>query len=196
MEDFQKAKQYVINLLGTDLSSDFIYHDLGHTLDVYHAATRLGKLAKLSDHDLLLLQTGALYHDVGLIFTYENHENKSNEIANQILPSYGYTIDDIKIITNMIDATKMPQSPKTKIEELLCDADLDYLGRDDFFLLASKLHLEWTRMKVREIQFDEWILIEKEFLSSHQYFTLESQELRDAGKSLNLKQLFNICKGK
>ena len=34
------------------------------------------------------------------------------------------------------EATKIPQTPLTKLEEIICDADLDYLGREDFFEIS------------------------------------------------------------
>lgn len=194
MIDFPKAKQYIINRLGSGLSKDFLYHDLNHTLDVFQSASRLGKMAKLNDHDLMLVKTAALYHDVGLIDTFDGHEDRSIEIVKEVLPAFGYSNDDIIAISSMIEATKLPQSPSNLLEEIICDADLDYLGRDDFFILASKLQLEWRRLEVKDISFDEWIGFEKGFLKSHKYFTKEAQELRNEGKQSNLDQLKNICK--
>ncbi len=194
MIDFSHAKQYILNQLGSDLSKDFLYHDLSHTLDVTQAVVRYGKLAGLEEHELVLLKTAALYHDVGLIDSLEGHEERSIEIVKEVLPSFGYSSEDVEIIANIIAATKLPQSPKTKLEEFMCDADLDYLGRDDFFILASKLQLEWRRIGVKDIAFDEWIGFEKGFLKEHKYFTKEARELRDAGKQDNLEQLKNICK--
>ncbi len=194
MADFQKAKQYIINLLSSDLSSDFIYHDLNHTLDVYKSATQLGSLANLNDDELLLLQTAALYHDVGLIYTSEGHEEKGISIVREVLPDFSYSEEQISLIIKMIKSTELPQSPKSKLDELLCDADLDYLGRDDFFVLASKLHLEWSRMGINKMPFDQWIAIEKGFLETHQYFTPEAQKLRNKGQADNLVQLKNICR--
>ena len=40
-------------------------------------------------------------------------------------------------------ATKVPQSPKNHLEEILCDCDLDYLGRDDFEKISNNLFSEW-----------------------------------------------------
>jgi exopolyphosphatase/pppGpp-phosphohydrolase len=193
MSDFQKAKQYVFNLLGSDLSRHFIYHDLSHTLDVYKASTRLGEMAQLDDSEMLLLQTAALFHDVGMVYQVDMHEEKSAEVVREILPSFGYSNEDIDIIVSMILATKLPQTPTNRLAELLCDADLDYLGRDDFFLNGAKLHLEWQRMKIRDVSFDEWISIEKSFLLSHLFFSKEAQKLRNEGKQRNLNQLESIC---
>lgn len=194
MADFSKAKQYAVNLLESDLSKEFIYHDMNHTLDVYRSASELGKMAQLKEKDQMLLETAALYHDVGLIYKQDGHEEKSAEIAIEVLTKYGYSKDDIEKIVNMILATRIPQNPKNYLEMLLCDADLDYLGRDDFFVLAAKLHLEWRRLNVKEVRFDEWIAFEKDFLKKHQYFTKEAREIRDEMKQANLDQLSNICK--
>lgn len=193
MIDFSKAKQYVVNLLESDLSKKFLYHDLKHTLDVYHSASQLGENAGLDQNDLILLRTAALFHDVGLIYIYIGHEQKSIELAQTVLPGFGYTDTDIEKIAGMILATRIPQSPQNILEKLMCDADLDYLGRDDFFVLAAKLQLEWRRLNIRDIRFDEWIAFEKDFLSEHEYFTKEARALRDDGKQENLDQLQNIC---
>lgn len=194
MIDFPKAKQYIINLLESDLSKGFLYHDLAHTLDVFKSAIRLGELAGLEKNDLVLLKTAALYHDVGLIYSTEGHEKKGVEVIKEVLPDFGYGSKDIEIISGLILATQIPQNPKSELEELLCDADLDYLGRDDFFILAAKLQLEWRRLKVKDISFDEWLLFEKGFLAQHKYFTKQARALRDEGKKDNLNQIKNICK--
>lgn len=193
MIDFVKAKQYIFNLLGADLSDDFIYHDLAHTLDVYKSATKLANLSNINAHELVLLQTAALYHDAGLVDIIDDHEEKGVEIVNSVLPEYGYSKEDIDIISAMILSTKLPQSPKNHLEELLCDADLDYLGRDDFFMTGTKLHLEWQRMNIMNVPFDEWIAIQKSFLIAHQYFSDAARNLREEGKQNNLKQLESIC---
>jgi len=193
MADFFKAKQYAVNLLKSDLNKHFLYHDINHTLDVYRSASELGKMAQLSTNDLMLLETAALYHDVGLIYTYEGHEEKSVEIISEKLPSFDYKQEEIEKISKMILATRIPQKPTCQLEMLMCDADLNYLGRDDFFVLAAKLQLEWRRLEVNDIKFDEWIAFEKDFLTNHNYFTKEAQDLCDEMKQENLNQLTNIC---
>ena len=193
MIDFSKTKQYVVNLLESDLSKEFLYHDISHTLDVFHSATQLGENAGLDQNELILLKTAALFHDVGLIYVYIGHEEKSVEMARSVLPDFGYSELEIEKVAGMILSTKIPQTPQSFLEQLMCDADLAYLGRDDFFVLAAKLQLEWTRLKIRDIRFDEWIAFEKDFLSKHEYFTKEARELRNEGKQENLDQLQNIC---
>lgn len=85
------------------------------------------------NNDLLLLKISALYHDVGFLTIYTGHEEISCEVVSHELYDFGFSKEQVDIICGMIRATKVPQQPQTKLEEIICDADLDYLGRDDFF---------------------------------------------------------------
>jgi len=193
MPDLQKAKQYAINYLGAELSKSFIYHNLSHTLDVYEAVIRLAKYQGVTDHELMLLKTAALYHDIGLVKGLDDHEKMSVRMVKEVLPGFNYSQEEIEAICGMIRATEIPQTPHCLLEELLCDADLDYLGRDDFFMTASKLHLEWKCMKVKVLSLKEWIQFEMSFLQSHSYFTQAAKDLRDTCKNDNLLELQNVC---
>lgn len=196
MKKSEKVKQYVVNLLKQELGKDYYYHSVEHTLDVYHSSSEMADLSDVSNYEKGLLLTAALLHDVGLIDQYENHEEASIVRATKTLPEFGYTLSEIDIISNMIRSTCIPQNPETKLEKILCDADLDYLGRDDFFMLAAKLQLEWKALNIRNISFDKWIEFEIEFLSNHQYFTQAAISRREDKKNENLLQLVNICSKK
>ena len=132
MINFAATKRFVLSKLRKELSHKLYYHSPEHTIDVYYATLRFAKMEKVSGHDLLLLKTAALYHDIGLIKQYREHEAASVQIANETLPEFGYSLEDIKVICHLITCTRLPQSAESKLEKILCDADLDYLGRDDF----------------------------------------------------------------
>ena len=129
--DFSKASEYVIQRLQTELSPDLWYHSPGHTLDVVMATRRLCKVEKVDADAALLIETAALYHDAGMIFQYTDHEAKSVTLARETLPEFGYSPAEIDQISGLIFATRMPQRVAHLYEQILCDADLDYLGRND-----------------------------------------------------------------
>ena len=83
----------------------------------------------------------------------------------------------------------MPQSASTPQEQILCDADLDYLGREDFFWIAQSLRLEWNTLNVRKTTLREWYEFQIEFMEGHTYFTETARKLRNAGKENNLQQI-------
>ena len=128
MQNKLQFTNLVINLLESNIPSTYYYHNVAHSLYVQEKALEIGKYEGCSEHELGLLSTAALLHDTGYIKTYNNHEEESCILARKNLPEYGFSIGDIDRVCGMIMATKIPQSPKNKLEEILADADLVYLG--------------------------------------------------------------------
>jgi len=117
---------------------------------------------------------------------YDKNEPIGAEMAQEILPKFGYTQAHIDRIKELIFVTQIPHQPKNKLEEIMCDADLDYLGRDDFHEIADKL-----RRELREhgkIDSDrKWDEIQVSFLTQHRYFTQTSINTRREKKIQNLQ---------
>jgi uncharacterized protein len=192
--DFHGAEQYALGRLERELPESLSYHSISHTRDdVAQAAERLARMEGLDEETILLLRTAAIFHDVGYIEHPEDHERASILTAGEILPRFGYSPEQIKRIQAMIQATKLPQTPHNREEEVLADADLDTLGREDFFTLS--LHLR-NELAARGQQFDEahWYARQLDFLSSHHYWTVSAHKLRDAGKEKNIAELKRLLK--
>lgn len=189
--NLQAAKEFVLGKLKNELKPDLYYHCLTHTVDVYESAKKLASMENISGNDLILLETAALFHDTGFLTGYANHEEKSVQLARKILPGFGYSADDIKTICHMILATRLPQQPITILEKILCDADLDYLGRDDFFMIANKLLCEWNENDI-PITLKKWYNIQVNFLESNHYFTKSAIFLRKEKKRENLSQILEL----
>jgi len=192
--DITKAKEYVTHRLLEEANLNYYYHDIEHTLDVWRSAVRISRMEGIGEHDQLLIETAAFYHDIGMLTSYVDHEKESVVIARESLPGFGYSDDDIECISKMILTTKLPQSAKEHNEMILCDADLDYIGREDFFMIAHRLRLEWNVLHIKSTQLAEWYKLQISFMEGHQFFTSSARILRDEGKAFNLnqiKELFN-----
>ncbi len=124
-----------------------------------------------------------------MLKTYIGHEEASVEIVQETLPRFGYDKKDIDLISEMIITTKLPQSANTYLEKILCDADLDYLGREDFFMIAHQLQYEWNVLNIRHTTLREWYELQIMFLENHSFFTNSAIRLRDEKKADNLKQV-------
>jgi uncharacterized protein len=184
--DFRGAKQYVISRLTRELSPHLTYHSLYHTRDdVLPAASRLGRASGLEEEECLLLTTAALFHDTGFIDAYEEHEAGSIAIARAALPDFGYSPAQIERVAELIAATKMPQRPTDRLQELLCDADLDLLGRKDFLRLNHKLLCEVRYFSPRPVSDETWMRDQTRFIEEHHYFSAAAQALRAAGQAKN-----------
>lgn len=193
-QPFRRAFRYIAERLERDLPPQLDYHGPHHTLqDVLPAAERLGRAAALDRQELLILKTAALYHDIGYVVQYHENETCAQDIARETLPGFGYSEPQIARICRAIWATRFPQDPHDRLAELMCDADLDYLGRPDFPRISEDLRNEWA-VYDRAYGPEAWCALQIEFLESHSYYTPEARELRDAGKAANLKTLHERCR--
>ncbi len=191
--DFNKASNYILNKIEYETDENLFYHNLDHTLDVYQSAIKIAEKEMIGEHDLTLLKTACLYHDSGMLIDYRKHEEMSCQLARESLPGYGYSDMEIRAISAMIMSTKLPQDASSLLEKIICDADLDYLGRDDFFMIAHRLRLEWIRLGVRNFSLKEWYKGQIDFLQSHDYFTIYAKAMRNEGKERNLDMIQEIC---
>jgi predicted metal-dependent HD superfamily phosphohydrolase len=185
--NYTEAYNYALEKLGKDLPDYLYYHGKHHTLDVLDAAIKIAEFEGIQEEEqLTLLRTACLFHDIGFTISGQEHEKIGCGIVEDILPALNYSSDQIVKIQGMIMATKIPQSPKSKLEEIICDADLDYLGRDDFFSIGNTLYEE---LKYLGVVHDElsWNNLQVRFLSSHAYFTEWGNQKRQSKKSEHLK---------
>ena len=138
---FTEASLYIQEELKNKLSATLFYHNYLHTMYVLKSAIEIAEAEKIKDADeLTLLKTAALYHDSGFINVYDLvTEEEACKIAEEALKRFDYSKVQIDIICRMIMKTKMPQEPETHLEKILCDADLDYLGTENFVPIGNNL---------------------------------------------------------
>jgi uncharacterized protein len=190
--DFERARRYALGRLEHELASELTYHSLGHTRDdVVPAIERLAQHAGIDPAQIRILSTAAYYHDLGFIERRHEHEEAGVQIAAAVLPEFGYPPDAIATITGMIRATRLPQSPRTPLEELLADADLDVLGRADFLQRNQALRDEMAAYGsvVNDVT---WYHGQIEFLANHRYWSHSAKMLRNEGKQRNIELLHQI----
>ena len=192
MPVIEVIKAHVLARLEHELSPHLLYHGIHHTRDdVLPAAERFAQLSKVRGEDLLLLQTAALYHDIGFIENRYDHEAIGARMAAEELVDFGFNDTQIERICSMIMATHLPQSPRDDLEALLCDADMDSLGRDDFFATSHHLRLELMRQG-EMVSLKEWSLGQLRFLQGHTYFSKAAHRLRDEQKQHNINELLEL----
>lgn len=186
--NYYKAERHIMTLLEKHLSKQLHYHSIAHSRDVVQAIEHLALLENVTDEGLFLLKSAATYHDAGFVEEYDNNEPIGARLAGEILPTYGYTEEHINKIKELIYVTRIPHQPKNLLEEIICDADLDYLGRDDFHTIADKLRLE-LREHGKISSDRQWDEIQVGFLKMHRYFTQTAISTRKKKKMENLKEV-------
>lgn len=187
--NYSQAISFALARLQEALSPKLVYHSMWHTThEVLPGSARIAQHTGVSEDDLHLLEIAAAFHDVGFTEDYANHEIVGARIVAQVLPEYGFSSREIERVMGMIIATRLPQSPRNLLEEILADADLDVLGRTDFLSRNEALRQEWMNFG-RETPLEQWYEGQLAFLNSHNYFTPAARMLRNEVKKKNIAVL-------
>lgn len=189
------AKSFILDKLRNELPAHCYYHSYDHTVDMHASAERIAKYESINNEEMELVLIAALFHDAGFVIQAENHEVHSCDIARKVLPQFHYSDDEMATICQLIMATKMPVVPKNKLEEIICDADLDYLGRDDFKTIGELLYRELAESGAVE-GVEHWHEMQIRFLKNHQYYTSFSKKNREDKKQENLSILLQDSNNK
>lgn len=188
LPNYDRFETDIKKTLRSGLNPKLHYHGFNHVLDVMNAALLIASESELNERELLLLKTAVLLHDSGFLHTYHEHEVVGTEIAVEMLPEYGYSQKDIQLINGMIMSTRIPQSATNHLEEIIADADLEYLGTEHFDRISEYLFeelMEYNFIKNRS----EWNKIQVRFIKAHVYFTDFCKKNRENIKQENLRRL-------
>ncbi len=186
----QDAQALVTDLLSNKLSKSIRFHTLQHTQEVVAACEKLAEYHQLSDDDRFALILAAWFHDTGYTGgEAKEHETVSVQITTDFLTAHSASEDLKNKVTGCINATRIPQSPTTTIERLICDADLFHLGTDDFKEKNRLLREEYKEFSGKDISKKDWHKINIRFLEGHQYLTDYGKEKLQPVKELHLAEL-------
>ncbi|MCX6747214.1 MAG: HD domain-containing protein [Candidatus Pacearchaeota archaeon] len=194
MREYDRLEPYIMNKLER-LPKSLKYHNAEHTKDVINSSGKIALVEgiKMWDVRYWLVKIGALLHDTGYILqpSGKDHEELGADFARRLLGNFGYEHYDIINILRMIRATKLPQNPRTILEGIVCDADLDNLGRADFFKRGKLLREELESLGIKNSD-KEWYQRNLKFLENHGYHTKAARYLRNGKKKENVEQLKGI----
>jgi adenylate cyclase len=185
---FTDLQEIILDKLEKDLPKFLYYHNVKHTVDVVTEVELIGWAEGVTDEEILILKTAGLFHDAGHTIAYDEHEYHGTQMVRQQLPEYGYTDEEIEQICNVIMATKLPPQPKDLLQKIICDSDLDYLGRSDMIPVSNTLYKELHEQnKIGSL--NDWNKLQVMFISAHSYFTNTAQALREVNKQKQIDRI-------
>ncbi len=188
---FTDIQEIILDKLEKELPDYLYYHNVKHTVDVVTEVELIGWAEGCTDEEILLLKTAALFHDAGHTVAYDNHEYHGTVLAREMLPKYSYTPEQIERICSIIMATRMPPEPSDLLECIICDSDLDYLGRSDFIPVSNTL-FEELKAQNKMGSLNDWNKLQVKFISGHQYFTKTARSLREVNKQLQIERIQSL----
>jgi putative nucleotidyltransferase with HDIG domain len=188
MKQYEELRKQVLERLENELPDSLHYHSINHTMEVLEVCEEYIDRLDIPPYEANLLRVGALLHDIGFTVSSVDHEERGTEIAQDMMGELGYSEQDIKVVQGLIMATKIPQNPKNDLENIICDADLDYLGKDNYYEISNKLFRELKEGGVIESD-EQWHQIQIKFLEAHEYHTDFARLHRQAVKEERLAEL-------
>ena len=188
---FTDIQEIILDKLEMDLPGYLFYHNVKHTVDVVTEVELIGWAEGCSDEEILLLKTAGLFHDAGHVIAYDDHEFYGTQIAKEMLPAYNYTPEQIETICSLIMSTKLPPKPTNLLESIICDSDLDYLGRSDFIPVSNTL-FEELKAQNKMGSLNDWNKIQVKFIAGHQYFTKTARKLREVNQQLQIERIQSL----
>ena len=191
LRQFTDLQEIILDKLEKELPSYLYYHNFKHTIDVINQAELIGYGEGVDDESILLLKTAALFHDAGHIIGYDEHEYSGTQLAKEYLPKYNYSEEQIESICKLIMATRLPPNPQNTLESIMCDSDLDYLGRSDFIPVSNTLYKELKEQN-KMGSLNDWNKIQVKFLSSHHFFTKTGKNLREVNKQMQIDRIKSL----
>ena len=193
MKGYLKLRRKALDILNSKLPKKLYYHNIEHTLDVIKVINQYIKRENIDNESACLLRIAALLHDLGFTDTNVDHEEKSAEMAEELMLEYGFSKNQIKVVQGLIRATRIPQSPKNQLERIICDSDLDYLGRNDFYEISNRLYKE---LKAASMVFNKthWNKAQIKFLEAHKYHTAFAQKNRQPKKEMRIIEIKKLLK--
>jgi len=171
-------EELVFNEILKQLPEYIHFHNLEYARKIYNQSFLLCRSEEVEQEDRLLARTAALLLFTGLTQSYHNFENRSAVICREVLPDFGYSESQIDQISNLILATKMPFTPRNRLETILIDVRMEYLGRPDYTEQIKSLYQELKEAgsKINGQQFKKQQL---ELLYSFEFNTLAARRLRE-----------------
>ncbi|HNP17876.1 MAG TPA: DUF5706 domain-containing protein [Fulvivirga sp.] len=172
-----------------NLHNDFTYHDLQHTQEVVAAVKEIAGAENFEGIELENVLVAAWFHDLGYSCDLKNHETESARLMREELEKWGIEAVRIAAIEEIILSTRMPQSPKNKASEIMCDADLYHISTDLFSDKSEHLLAELNTVCGQHISSKDWMEKTYDFMKSHSYFTDYGKKVLAPRKELNVKKL-------
>lgn len=183
-----RAAENAVRSILENLPKDFVFHDYSHCKQVQDAVIVIGRMEGLNAESLEILQVAALFHDTGYDLGSVGHELRGAEKAKEFLKAEGATAY-IPIVKELILATQVDKAPDSLMAQVLCDADLSYLGTDLYYPRASLLRHEMFSSRNRSFTEIEWLNFNLEFFKKHHYLTSSARVLFGPKKDFNQLEL-------
>lgn len=185
-----RVQEYVMQFFQAERERILPYHNELHALELVEAARQIGTHYQLNEQELFVVTTAAWFHGLGYYAANSREpEKEAAALARSVLAETGVDATLTEQVAACVLATKLPQEPAGKPEQIICDAVLFDLGSEEFPEKSKLMRKEAVLIRQEEIGKEEWRQEMIQLLQSHHYHTDYCRVLLEAKKQENLKRL-------
>lgn len=183
-----EVEAHIAGFFAQNISSQYVFHDLEHTIQTVAATKTIGEGFRLDPQDMQTLLMATWFHDTGYAEGPADHEERSCANAARFLEGK-VPAEQIREIQSCIRATKVPQKPESLLGQIIADADLSHLGMEIYWDRTSRLRQEFVLTRSNVMSDQDWVDFEINFMMTHEYHTVVAQELFNKRKAKHIQQL-------
>ena len=187
-----EAARWVREHFHKTTSAACFFHNYQHTRDTVAEGGRIAAGMQVSPAELEELVIACWFHDIEWYRSYQDHEIRSADTAAEFLRRHGVGEERIKVVRNCILATRFPPRPVTRLEKIICDADLSHLGLENYYEKNLLLRQELEVNLGKTYSDAEWLTMNRDFFLEHRYFTSYARKLYDEQKNRNLQTILDL----
>lgn len=185
---FTEVEAHIKDYFAQNVSPQYVFHDLEHTIQTVAAAKTIGEGFRLDAHDMTTILLATWFHDTGYAQGPADHEERSCANAAAFLDGK-IPAEQLSEVQICIRATKVPQQPQSLLGQVIADADLSHLGMEIYWDRTSRLRQEFVLTRGTVMSDQDWVDFEINFMMTHEYHTVVAQELFNKRKAKHIQQL-------
>ncbi len=172
----QDIEEAVVKMFEDTAPPDLYFHNAAHVKNICSQVDLISTAEKLPEEEYVDLKLAAIFLLTGYLTDYGNPMEGSIRHAEEIIPAYGFPVENISRVDRIIRNSYM-NTPDTFSDQILHDSRFDYLGRVDYQKLTDRLYRELTEYG-NHVEHKEWIETQKKLLRGHQFMTKTGKLLR------------------
>jgi predicted metal-dependent HD superfamily phosphohydrolase len=190
-----KTEEFATKKLDSNTNPNYLYHNLRHTQRVVDSTKELIEGEDINEKDSELLLVAAWFHDLGYTLAYNNHEERSCDLAKEFLTGQHCSTSFINSVCKLIMATVKEYNPKNTLEKIIRDADSSHFAVKNFMATSELLREELASLGLQNISSAEWREENIHLLrSKHRFYTDYALDNWQKGKDKNIKRLIKAKK--
>ncbi|MCF8240601.1 MAG: DUF5706 domain-containing protein [Melioribacteraceae bacterium] len=195
-ELIQSVEDHVRKLFKEKSPAENVFHDLAYTLEQVDTAKDFADKMKLSADDKTIILISSWFLNTGYFDKAENVNSESADYAEKYLMDKNVDSVIIDKVKSAVLAASRTALPASKLEEIICDIDSQYLGQKSFEERGELLLLEFEKRNNKFLPDIEWLEYIINLFTSSKYFTKFAKENYGEQRLANLSKIQKKLKKK